>query len=992
MEVASPSPAAADLGAGQTGSPTGDCPPADLQVNLTTGVDDSGIVLGFGAADSTWEVIVDPSGGSVPRPADAISPNPAWVTEPGSSWISADKFGPNGSYTYRTCWCMDDQTSNPQLDVALRADDQAELFLNGVPIASLPGGTFNDAAPTVVNVSDPSLFQSGQNCLDVVVENTFAVVTGFNLVGEVTADDGLCCACDPQDFSYDASTGVDDATGNTFLAGQIDDTWTVTQDASGGPVPREPRVDAAGAWDTIPGTMWISANTTGPNGLYEYEYCWCLAEGFQDPSLYMELLADDEADVFLNDKLIQSTGPGAFTFPATTIQTNDPTLFQPGENCITVQVENTDGVITGMNAALMISAAQGECCDCADLPTSAEGWWKFDEQNGSTAFEEVNAHDGTWVDAIGSLPSPTPVNGYVSKALNFDGIDDHVVVPDALGLNFDIGQDFSIDAWIRTLNDAPQWIAAKQDPVSGAGYTFGTSGGALELTISDGSNSVVCTGGSGVADAAWHFVAATIDRDDPAGIRLIIDGVVDQVCDPTPVTGSLSNTQPLTFGGVPGLNRFFRGPIDELELFRSALPLQTLQQIYRAEHSGKCTFNDCQGDGGPVCDGGCPNGQQCTLRSFIGFDVCECEPEPPPCGDTFPVCDGACRTGEVCSLNATGDDCGCIPEPPPACGDSFFPECDGACPPGEICERIGLSDLCGCTVQEPCEASQFPVCGGACPGGEQCVPDSSGTDMCFCEPVTTSCEDSPYPTCGGVCPAGETCADSGDPALGCQCEPEIVQCEESEFPVCDGECPDGSACKFSGDAALGCLCEPTEPTSCEDTRYPECDGSCPDGQTCENKPGSDKCFCADPKPVCGDAEAPVCDGLCPDDQACIKDADGGCECRRCLDITPKGDAVIAWQPDGFFRWTSASCATAYNTYRLTGATIGDADGDGLADSYGDCLQNDVLGNLAPDGEIPPLGQLFWYLVSGQNVNGEGNLGLTGAGTDRDLSQAGQCPE
>ena len=42
-----------------------------------------------------------------------------------------------------------------------------------------------------------------------------------------------------------------------------------------------------------------------------------------------------------------------------------------------------------------------------------------------------------------------------------------------------------------------------------------------------------------VSDGEWHFVAVTVDRDSPAGIRLYVDGAIEAVCDPTPVPGSL---------------------------------------------------------------------------------------------------------------------------------------------------------------------------------------------------------------------------------------------------------------------------------------------------------------------------------------------------------------------------------------------------------------------------------------------------------------------
>ena len=76
----------------------------------------------------------------------------------------------------------------------LRADDYAEVWFNGVMVGATPNGwAFNTPQPTRVIVTDQSLFRACENCIEIRVTNGGGVVTGFNIAGSITAEDGLCC-------------------------------------------------------------------------------------------------------------------------------------------------------------------------------------------------------------------------------------------------------------------------------------------------------------------------------------------------------------------------------------------------------------------------------------------------------------------------------------------------------------------------------------------------------------------------------------------------------------------------------------------------------------------------------------------------------------------------------------------------------------------------------------------------------------------------------
>ena len=338
------------------------CPPQDLYIDLTTGVDQAGNLIPVGTDDDTWTVTVDASGGTVPRPATVINPHPAWQTIPGSRWISANYYGPNGTYKYEVCFCLDRRFANPVLNLLIRVDDAGDVYLNGNFIGA--AASFGAATPANITVTDPSLFVVGRNCLTVVVRNIGGPPTGMNLAGSFQAARGKCC-CEEADLDASIDTGVEDGTGNLLPIGANDDTWEVTVDPSGGTVPRPATViNPHPAWLTIPGTQWISAAATGPNGSYTYRHCFCLDPRFQNAQLVLDLRADDSATVFLNGVQVGATPLSyAFNTPQPThVFVANQALFRPGENCIEIVVVNGGGVVTGLNLAGRITARNGRCC------------------------------------------------------------------------------------------------------------------------------------------------------------------------------------------------------------------------------------------------------------------------------------------------------------------------------------------------------------------------------------------------------------------------------------------------------------------------------------------------------------------------------------------------------------------------------------------------------------------------------------------------------
>ena len=175
-------------------------------VLLNTGYNHrAGAVYSIGEADAFWRVTQDTDSQSQePRPATAIlQVSGAWHDpEPNSQWISSRATAEqniNGAYVFETRFCLLEGWSGIEISLSVRADDQANVYLNDVQILSSPEGTFwYNHDPASVTVNDPGRFQTGVNTLKMQVNNLHSVAMGLDLVGSVTGsglalDQPWCC-------------------------------------------------------------------------------------------------------------------------------------------------------------------------------------------------------------------------------------------------------------------------------------------------------------------------------------------------------------------------------------------------------------------------------------------------------------------------------------------------------------------------------------------------------------------------------------------------------------------------------------------------------------------------------------------------------------------------------------------------------------------------------------------------------------------------------
>ncbi len=88
-------------------------------------------------------------------------------------------------------------------------------------------------------------------------------------------------------------------------------------------------------------------------------------------------------------------------------------------------------------------------------------------------------------------------------------------------------------------------------------------------------------------------------------------------------------------------------------------------------------------------------------------------------------------------------------------------------------------------------------------------------------------------------------------------------------------------------------------------------------------------------------------------------------------------------------WEATPGAVTYNVYRGGIPGLVDSDGNGAAQTYGSCLQAGLGGTATTDMSLPPVGEAYYYLVTGANSGGDGPLGFASSGVAR--PNTSPCP-
>lgn len=207
-------------------------------------------------------------------------------------------------------------------------------------------------------------------------------------------------------------------------------------------------------------------------------------------------------------------------------------------------------------------------------------WLPLDE-NGCTAGDISQYSNNGVLGPDCPANSPIWTSGKIGTALNFDGVDDYVEVPDSSSLN--INGELSFDAWINPTVSKQQLILSKLTASPYYGYEFQlSSGNKFQFYLGGTSQPVVWWGNQVVPLSIWTHVAVTYDGSK---VKVYINGDFKEEFDVTGNIGS-SSGEALRLGVWRDLSRYFNGIIDEAKIWNIALTADQVQSIYEKGAGG----------------------------------------------------------------------------------------------------------------------------------------------------------------------------------------------------------------------------------------------------------------------------------------------------------------------------------------------------------------------------------------------------------------------
>jgi fibronectin type 3 domain-containing protein len=244
---------------------------------------------------------------------------------------------------------------------------------------------------------------------------------------------------------------------------------------------------------------------------------------------------------------------------------------------VRVTAANSEGSSNATSAQTAPVAAAAGCAPRTSSYSSVVlgtpgviGYWRLGEASGTVACDSKGANNGTYQSGT-TLGQVGALTNDPDTAVAFNGSSGFVQVPYSSSLN--VGDVFTVEAWIKrgTLSNANSYVIASKQSNA---WNLWLVDNFLVLRKSGVAD--VATSTVGIADTAWHHVAAT---KNGSTVKLYIDG--------NDVTGTVNNqtmqnnTNPLAIGQSSGAS-FFNGTIDEVAVYNVALTPSQISSRYAA--------------------------------------------------------------------------------------------------------------------------------------------------------------------------------------------------------------------------------------------------------------------------------------------------------------------------------------------------------------------------------------------------------------------------
>lgn len=278
--------------------------------------------------------------------------------------------------------------------------------------------------------------------------------------------------------------------------------------------------------------------------------------------------------------------------------TNSGTALTDYQVAINPSTYNTTGLVASYHFSEQGSSIKDYSGNnnYGTLYGSTVGLWHFDEGAGTNIYDStVYINNGL----LNNMDSATDwVNGISSSALDFDGSDDYINIPDTDKLSFTDGagndKPFSVSFWVKPDSfDATNgdWLINKRSSLGhewqifvfqgNLGFTcFGSGGGTEYITVTI-TNPLILN--------KWNYITATYNGFESAsGMNIYINGILQSTTKTTSAGyAGMSNVVSDLILGKAGWEatslRHFDGLMDELAIYNKQLSAEEVQSLYYSQ-------------------------------------------------------------------------------------------------------------------------------------------------------------------------------------------------------------------------------------------------------------------------------------------------------------------------------------------------------------------------------------------------------------------------
>ncbi len=216
------------------------------------------------------------------------------------------------------------------------------------------------------------------------------------------------------------------------------------------------------------------------------------------------------------------------------------------------------------------------------------GFWNFDESSGTTAFDSFGSNNGT-------IANATRTSGIKGGALYFNGTNGNVNITSTPALS--PADAITMMAWVYSQENKTAKIFQKGD-WDGHGIRQDVwKGWSCGIRMdNDTGHSLEWNNGRPILNE-WYHLAMTYDG---ALLAFYVNG---RLWESKAVTGKLKvNTRNISVGSDNAVQKFFKGKIDEVVLYGSALSAQEISILVQSFSNP-----DSDGDGIPNADDAYPS-------------------------------------------------------------------------------------------------------------------------------------------------------------------------------------------------------------------------------------------------------------------------------------------------------------------------------------------------------------------------------------------------